>query len=395
MLDFDPESPEFQEDPYPTYLELRDHHPVFRHPTRGFWAISRYDDVVDVLRRPEAFSSRRILDGEPGADPSSFLPMIVILDPPRHDELRALMSRAFTPRRIAELEPRIRAIASELIDAFVEKGACDLFSEFSAPLPTTVIAELLGVPPGDRALFKEKSTEVASSVRPGAPPPVLAAASELAAYLAEAFEEKRKRPRDDLMSALLEAEIDGKRLNPQELLGFAFLLLLAGNETTTNLISNAAVLLDRYRDERERLTCDPSLIPSAVEEFLRFDPPVQGLERIVTEDLVVRGQPLRRGEKVFVLLASANRDERHFSGPDRFDAWRDPNRHLSFGLGTHFCLGASLARLEARVAWEEILARLPDFRVSGPTERLPSSIFRGLLRLPVEFRPGPRSRARA
>lgn len=386
MILFDPDSPVVQADPYPAYHELREREPVFYHPEKRFWALSRYDDVVDALRRPEVFSSRRVLD-DPAADPATFMPMIVIIDPPRHDVLRSLVSRAFTPRRILDLEGRIRAIATELIDAFIEMGRCDLFREFSAPLPTIVIAELLGVAPEDRAMFKENSTIVVSSVSPGGVKDSAHAAAELTTYLERSFEDKRKHPRDDMMSALLQAEIDGQRLSQAELLGFAFLLLLAGNETTTNLISNATVLLDRFPDERRRLVANRALIPSAVEECLRFESPVQGVERLATREVEVGGKVMQRGDKVFVLLASANRDERHIPDPERFDVGRDPNRHVAFGLGAHFCLGASLARLEARVSWEELLRRMPEFRVSGPTERLPSPIFRGLLSLPIEFEP--------
>ena len=384
-MDFDPQSHELQDDPYPVYRALRETHPVFYSPQGRFWAISRYDDVLEALGRPEMFSSRRSL-GEPALDdPSAYMPMIVILDPPRHDVLRALVSRAFTPRRIAALEPRIRAITAELIDGFITHGRCDLFRELSAPLPTIVIAELLGVPPADREMFKEKSRAIASSVSPGKAGGSAVAAFELAAYLGEMFDEKRRRPGDDLMSALLAAEIDGRRLERPELLGFAFLLLFAGNETTTNLISNATVLLDRFPDQRRLLADNPGLIPTAVEELLRFDSPVQGVDRIVAADVRVHGQELRRGDKVFLVLASANRDERCIPDPERFDVRRSPNHHLSFGLGSHFCLGASLARLEARVVWEELLARVADFKVAGPTERLRSGIFRGLLALPIEF----------
>lgn len=387
MLEFEPGSPALREDPYPVYGELRESQPVHRHPVLGFWTLSRYDDVEGALLRPRSFSSMRSLGELPAGDPSAILPMLVVLDAPRHDELRSLVSRAFTPRRVGELEPRIRAIATQLIDSFIEKGSCELFDEFSAPLPTTVIAELLGVPSEDRAMFKEKSTAVVSSVSPGELKGDTSAAFELARYLAESFEQKRKRPRDDLMSALLEAEIGGRRLDTPELVGFALLLLIAGNETTTNLISNSCVLFDRFPEQRARLLEDPGRIPRALEECLRFDPPIQGLERIATEDLQVGAETLRRGEKVFLLLAAANRDSRRFRDPERFDVGRDPNPHLSFGFGGHFCLGASLARLEARIAWEELLARIPDFRVAGPTPRLDSPVFRGFTSVPIAFAP--------
>ncbi len=385
MIDFNPYSQSFQDDPYPVYQQLRETCPVLRNPELEFWALSRYDDVKEALLQPSVYSSMRSLGEVPASDPSSRMPMMVVLDPPRHDELRALVNRAFTPRRVSALEARIRAITTQLIDAFREHGRCDLWRDLSGPLPTIVIAELLGVPPEDREMFKEKSTAVASSVGPAAPGAGVRAAFDLATYLAKVFEEKRKRPGDDLMSALLSAEIDGRRLTPPELVGFALLLLIAGNETTTNLISNGAVLLDRFPDQRIRLREDLGRVHDAVEEFVRFDPPVQGIERILTEDVVVRGEKLQKGEKVFLLLAAANRDERWIPDPDRFDIARSPNPHLSFGIGIHFCLGASLARLEARVAFEEILTRLPDFRVSGPTERLRSGIFRGLLSVPLEF----------
>ncbi len=388
-IGFDPDSHAIQDDPYPVYRALREREPWHRHPSGRFWALSRYDDVVAALRRPDLFSSRRSLDGA-ATDPAAAFPMIVIMDPPRHDELRSLMHRSFTPRQVARLAPRIRAITTELIDGFVERGEADLFAELAAPLPTTVIAELLGVPAADRAMFKEKSTAVATSVSPGGRENEATAALELIEYLGHVFEEKRRHPGDDLMSALLAAEVDGRRLDPPELLGFAFLLLLAGNETTTNLISNGALLLDRSPDQRARLLADRSLVARAVEEILRFESPVQGVERIVTRDLEWDGQRLGRGEKVFLLLGSANRDERAFPAPESFDVGREPNRHLAFGLGTHFCLGASLARLEARIAWEEMLDRLPDYRIAGGVERLRSGIFRGLLRVPIAFEPGPR-----
>jgi hypothetical protein len=389
MFDFNPHSHELHEDPYPVYREMRERHPIFRSEKHGFWAVARYDDVSEALLQPHVFSSlRSLVEGAP-TDPAMAMPMMILMDPPGHDDLRALVNRGFTPRHIVQLEPRIRAIATDLIDAFIEKGSCDLWADLAAPLPTTVIAELLGVPREDHEMFKSKSTAMVAAAGPvstgsgsyeGAN-----AAYELAAYLAGVFEAKRKRPGDDLMSGLLAAELDGRKLTPGELVGFAVLLLVAGNETTTNLICNAAVQLDRHPDERKKLVEDPSRVPVAVEEFLRFDPPVQGLERFMAEDTVFLGQQLRRGERAYLMIASANRDERAIPDPDRFDVTRSPNRHLSFGFGTHFCLGASLARLEARVVWEEILARFPEFHVSGPTERLHSGVIRGLLKLPLAF----------
>jgi cytochrome P450 len=237
----------------------------------------------------------------------------------------------------------------------------------------------------DREWFKEQSTLVVANAESGdasRPSPAI----ELGSYLAVQFEEKRKRPGDDLMTALLEAKLEGKSLTVPELVGFAVLLLIAGNETTTNLIVNAAVLLDQHPGERAKLVANPALIETAVEEFLRFDSPVQGLVRTLSRDISFKGHDIPEDSKVFLMIASANRDPRSFDDPDRLDVTRNPNRHLAFGFGTHFCLGASLARLEARVAFEEMLARFPEFSVSGPTKRLHGSVIRGLLSVPLEFR---------
>jgi len=390
MLDYDPGSHALHEDPYPIYAELREHHPVYQNPRTGLWAISRYDDVYEALREPALFSSSRIGIAV-GAPPSDrIMPMMILMDPPAHDELRNLVNRSFTPRRIAALEPRVRQIARELIDGFAGRGNCDLWADFAAPLPTTVIAELLGVPPSDREMFKEHSTAVVAAAGPTSEGADLEVASRanraLAEYLFSQFEEKRKKPQDDLLSDLLAAEVDGRKLSVPELLGFAILLLIAGNETTTNLIGNSALLLDGHPDQRRRLHRDPGLIARAVEEFLRFDSPVQGLERDLADDLDVQGRVIPRGSKLFLLIAAANRDPRRIPDPERFDVGRWPNRHLAFGFGTHFCLGSSLARLEARVAWEELFARFSDFQICGPVERLHSAVIRGLLRVPLEFR---------
>jgi cytochrome P450 len=389
MIEFNPHSKTLQDDPYPTYRKMRDEAPVMHVPDLDFWAVSRHADVQTALRETGKFSSRRSLDSDDGL---SNVPMIVIMDPPRHGELRSLLSRAFTPRRIDELAGRIREISIELIEQFIEAGSCDLWADFSAPLPTIVIAELLGIPPEDKEMFKEKSTLLAQSVGPGMglSPASLASSSnpvmQLAGYLASIFDEKRKKPSDDLMGALLAAEVDGKRLEQAELVGFAVLLLIAGNETTTNLISSAAVLLDQHPDQRAYIFEDPERIEIALDEFLRFESPVQGLERIVTEELTFGGKTLTRGEKVFLMLGSANRDERAIENPDEFNVRRTPNPHLAFGWGGHFCLGANLARMETRIAFEEIAKRLPEYHVSAPTERLYSGAFRGLLSVPIEFK---------
>ena len=390
-MEFNPYDPELHQDPYPVYRRLRDEFPVHHNPSLRFWTLSRYADVFDALQAPDLLiSGKGVTVGIPEHEGrlTSGVPLLITTDRPRHTKLRALVSRAFTPRRVARLEPRIRTIARTLLDNVKGRREFDLVREFSAPLPTIVIAEMLGVPAEDQEWFKEKSTAVAefdpAKARSETLANVLGPATELARYLAEVLEQRRRDPRDDLLSALLAAEIDGQRLSEPELIGFSFLLLVAGNETTTNLISNAAILLDRSRDQRSLLTQDPARIPGAIEEFLRYDSPVQGLGRTTTAPMTLHGVTIPEGSKVLLLFGSANRDERKIREPERFDVLRDPNPHLAFGFGAHFCLGANLARLEARVAFEELLARFPDYRMTeSRVQRTCSGPIRGALSLPV------------
>jgi cytochrome P450 len=386
---FDPFDRELHHDPYPVYRRLRDDFPVHHNPHLRFFTLSRYADVLGALQTPDLFiSGKGVYVGVPDYDDGKItaqIPLLITTDRPRHTQLRALVSRAFTPRRIALLEPRIRAIARGLLDNVKGRREFDLVREFSGPLPTIVIAELLGVPAEDQEWFKEKSTAVAQ-FDPTAPrdDTQMGPAIELGSYLAEVLAARRREPRDDLLSALLAAEIDGQRLSDVELIGFGFLLLVAGNETTTNLISNAAILLDRHRDQRRLLLEDPGRIPGAIEEFLRFDSPVQGLARTTSAPVTLHGVTIPENSKVLLLFGSANHDERVIPEADRFDVLRAPNPHVAFGFGAHFCLGANLARLEARVAFEELLARLPDYRMTQTrVERHCSGPIRGALRLPL------------
>jgi cytochrome P450 len=392
-VEFNPYDPELHDDPYPVYRRLRDEFPVHHNPELRFWTLSRYDDVLGALQAPDRFiSGKGVMVGVPDVDddynPAS-VPLLITTDRPRHTQLRALVSRAFTPRRIARLEPRIRTIARSLLDNVKGRREFDLVREFSGPLPTIVIAELLGVPAQDQEWFKEMSTAVAQfdPTRPGGgdlAAKEIGPAIELARYLAEVLAQRRREPRDDLLSALLAAEIEAQRLSEPELIGFAFLLLVGGNETTTNLISNAAIQLDRHRDQRRLLLEDPTRVPRAVEEFLRFDSPVQGLARTTASPITLHGVTIPEGDRVLLLFGAANHDERRIPGAERFDVLRDPNPHLAFGFGAHYCLGANLARLEARVAFEELLARLPDYRMTqSRVERTCSGPVRGALSLPV------------
>jgi len=385
-MDFNPYSEKFRVDPYPVYRELRDHHPAHFSPSVGFWVLSRHEDIAAALQDVDTYSSAGALGIGAPKEVLDQIPMMILLDPPRHNQLRALVSRAFTRRRVSELEPRIRAMATQLVDRFIEKGSCDLVDEFSAPLPTTVIAELLGVPAEDGLMFKEKTTAIVTQNARAGGELDFSPAIEIMMYMTAAYEERRERPRDDLMSALLAAEIDGEKLAQNELLGFAFLLLVAGVETTTNLISNGVELLDRFPDQREALRKDPSLLPGAIEEFLRFESPVQGLSRTLRKDVVVHGEKMSEGEQAILLYASANRDERRIESPEVFDIRREDRSHLAFGFGTHFCLGASLARMEARIALEELLRRVPDFHVDlENSERLGGGVVRGWSHLPIGF----------
>ena len=389
---YDPFSHDLHADPYPVYRQLRDEHPVYRCDRRGFWALTRFDDVWDAVHDPTTFSSAKgIFPTSTDVAADAFFPMIIMMDPPRHTQLRGLVSRAFTPRRIAAMEPAIRVVADELLAEFAGEGRCDLVPAFAAPLPTVVIADLLGVPRSDRVEFRHRSDQLVK----GDPDDrasyheAMEGAAALYAYFGEILAERRRQPREDLVTALLHAEIDGERLSEEELLGFCFLLLVAGNETTTNLISNAAVLFAQHPAARAAMVRDRALLPGAIEECLRHDSPVQGLARTLSRDIDLHGQRLGADERVLLVFGAANRDDREFDDPDHFDIARRMDRHLAFGHGIHYCLGASLARLEARIAFETLLDHLPEYEVDGPGERLHSGPIRGYVHLPVAFRPAP------
>ena len=377
---FDPFVQTSSPDPHPVYRALRDREPLHRAEERNLWVLSRHADVRAAILDPATFSSAQ------GVIPSGFVPekpILISSDPPYQTRLRKAVQRALTPRRVSDLEPLIRGYARRLLDGLPRGEAIDLVAGYTQPIPMYVMSELLGVPMEHRPTFRRWADAVVHT-NVGSSSAIEAAQHELYAYFARVVAERRANPREDLMSLLLSPTEDGELLSEDEILGFCFLLLLAGIETTTAALGNAVALLDRHRDERKRLIEDPARIPNAVEEVLRFDSPVQGLSRTLTRDVDLHGRKVAEGERVHMLFAAANCDERCFAEPDRFDTRRDPNPHLAFGFGVHFCLGASLARLELRIGLEELLARAPDYEVATrDLERVRSDTNRLFVRLPV------------
>jgi cytochrome P450 len=375
-------SDEFREDPYPFYAALRRDRPVYREPRHGGYLLTRFDDVLAALLDHETFSSAQ--GPAPMAMPAQNLtPVLAGTDPPYHDQLRALVSRAFTPRRVVESEPRIATIAAELLDESTG-DAFEAVSALSIPLPVVVIAELLGVEPERRADFRRWSDAFVGLLESEPTQELVHATGELIDYFRKLAELRRGDPRDDLVSALVQAEIDGRRLTEPELDGFFIMLLVAGNETTTNLISNLLHILSQRPDLWKRLRADRSLVPAAVEETVRFDCPVQNLGRHVTRDVEIGGVSVPVDSRVIVSYGAANRDPAAFEAPDEYRLDRTERRHLGFGQGVHFCLGAGLARLEGRIALDGLLDRFEDLEPgSAPPRRLQSTVIRGFEALPL------------
>jgi cytochrome P450 len=394
--------PAFKANPYPTYAELRSTAPVHRVELPdglGIWLITRYDDVLAVLKDERFVKDwRKVLTPEQLAQVPPIPPVMEALsrnmldmDPPDHQRLRSLVSKAFTPRLIERLRPRVQAIADGLLDAVQDRGEMDLIDDYAFPLPITVIAELLGVPAEDRDSFREWSDAAVSgnTTQEHLDKVLIPHMQAFTDYLHALFEEKRKNPKDDLVSALLRAEEAGDKLSEDELLGMVFLLLVAGHETTVNLIGNGVLALLQHPDQLQKLKDDPSLIKPAVEELLRYDGPVEtSTERFAREDVRIGETVIPRGEMVLVVLAAADHDPERFADPDELDITRVDNRHLAFGKGIHHCLGAPLARMEGQIAISTLLARMPDLRLKGSPESLswrPGLTLRGLRGLPLEF----------
>jgi len=393
LVVFDPYDWPTHEDPYPVYRQLRDQAPCYHNPDLGFYALSRYDDVLAGFRDWEGLSNEGgvALEQEtmgPGAQQvMSFLAM----DPPRHDAVRNLVSRAFTPRRVKDLEGPIRSLATHYLDAFAERGSCDFIGEFAGKLPMDVISEMLGVPQDDRDTLRTWADTVVHREEGRAEVPQAGneAAIRLLQYFGAFVTERRSRPGgDDLSDALIAAELDGVRLEDFEIVAFLFLMIIAGNETTTKLLGNALYWAWRNPDQRKRVVEDRSLAQPWAEETLRYDPSSQLIARTATRELEFHGVKIPPGAKVALLIGSANRDERTWERPAEYDVTRNTGGSLAFGQGTHFCLGASLARLEARISLEEVLARIPDYEVREEgIERIHSSNVRGFAALPLEFAP--------
>jgi pimeloyl-[acyl-carrier protein] synthase len=386
---FNPFDPDFRANPYPHFPALLDGPPRQLNLFMPTTLIARYDDVVGVLHDHERFTVRRPeIPFRERIDPFGGAPTILTADPPVHSRLRKLVSKAFTPRRVRELEPGIREIATELLSAATESSEFEAMAALANPLPVIVIAELLGVSASDHAQFKQWSNDMISSfgqdMAAGPSPVGIAAKDELRRYLADAIKQRSANPADDLISALIAARDESDALSEDELLAFVVLLLLAGNETTTNLIGNGLLALSRHPAQQQRLRDNREMIPQAIEEMLRYDPPVQMTLRIPTATTNVGGTELAAGSLAFVLLAAANRDAAHFPHPENFDVGREPNEHVSFGEGIHFCLGAPLARLEGAIAIESMLEKFPRLQLANPSAKLEyrgSMALRGLSEL--------------
>jgi cytochrome P450 len=386
-------------DPHPALAALRESGPVHRIDMRmglPVWVVTRYDDVLAALSDPRLSNDPHNAGALEETLRGDFLSRSLIgTDPPEHTRLRRLVAKAFTARRVEGLRPRVQEIADALLDRITPRGSADLVGEFALPLPITVIGELLGVPEADRDRFRGWTDEMLD--RPFDPGSDIARVTEgrerMHGYLSDLVAAKRTYPADDLLTDLVQASDEGERLDAQELLAMTFLLLIAGYVTTVSLVGNGTLALLRRPDQLERLRADPSLVPQAVEELLRFDGPVNpGLTRFALEDLEIGGVRIPRGDMVLLAIAAADRDPDRFPDPDRLDVGAADPGHLAFGHGIHYCLGAPLARLEGQVAFTALLARLPDLALDIPEDQLRwtgGGVLRGLRQLPVTFIPSP------
>lgn len=390
--------PDVLANPYPLYNELRNTDPVHWDPFLHAWVVTRYDDVVHVLHHfsaertptPWQLSALNLSALNPIAE--VMVRQMLFLDPPAHTRLRALASAAFTTRRVEQLRLHIREVMDGLLDAVIPKGRMDVIADFAGPAPAIVTAEMLGVPVADHAQLKEWSQDFAEMLgnfqhNPERFPRVLRSVEHLCSYFRSAMSEQREHPRSGLVHAMMTAEVDGARLTEEEIIANLIVTMVGGQETTTNLIGNGVLTLLRHPAELECLRSEPSLIPSAVEELLRYESPSQHTARLAPDDTELGGKQIRKRQAVIAVMGAGNRDPDRFPDPDRLQLDRKDNRHLAFGWAAHFCFGAALARLEGQIAFEKILSRLPNLRLDTRTPLLwrQNLGLRGLSALPVFF----------
>ncbi len=392
---YDPFDPTVIADPYPVYARLRDEHPVYYNERMNFYVLSRYDDIFRALRKPQLFSSAQGLT--PAKDEIAQLgipPTFIMMDPPDHTRLRRLITKAFTPDTVKELEPTIRDFVVSHIEAMKRKAAdgeeVDLIQGIASPLPTMVVANLLGVPPEDREQFDPWSDAITSASADFAldVKQAMGGVQGLVSYFGGMCQARRANPTDDMISKLTHAEIDGDKLSDWDILGFCFVMIAGGNDTTTNLIGNSMKFLHDFPDQHRELLTDPTLIPNAIEELLRIESVVQGLSRTTTQDVELHGTTIPAGSKVHNLYASGNRDPRHWGDDaDDLDIHREIDRHLSFAQGPHFCIGAHVARMMVRIYFEEMGARIGEnFEIDwDQAERRHSAFTRGFTKIPIRI----------
>jgi cytochrome P450 len=385
---FDPYDYAWHEDPYPTYAWLREEAPLYRNEALGFWALSLHADVLEGFRDADTYSSADGVSLDPAATGphASKVMSFLAMDDPRHFRMRQLVSKGFTPRRVRELEGRVREITREHLDAALGSDAFDFVDDLAGKVPMDVVSELLGVPAQDRAELRRLADLVVHREDGvlDVPPLAADASLQLIGYYLELIDERRRQRREDLTSALLDVELDGERLTPDELCAFLFLMVVAGNETTTKLLGNAWFWAHENPAAQTRVLAEPDAVPRWVDETLRYDASSQVLARTTTRDVELHGAVVPQGDRVLLLVGSANRDPRVFPDPDVYDLDRDTSALLSFGNGGHFCLGASLARLEARVVLEELLGKVRTWEVdTARAERVHSVNVRGFAHLPT------------
>ncbi len=382
--------------PHAAFRRLRREAPVHFHPERdgpGFWVLTKHADVKHVSKSPDVFSSWLGGTNIPTLPPEALAQIRVLMlnmDPPAHRRFRNIVNKAFTPRMVAALLPRVRRMARRIVNGVCEKGECEFVNDVAAHLPMEVICEMMGIPEEDRAGIYETTNKLIGFDDPeyrSSVDDARHASLAMFLYAAKMAERARREPGDDLATTLLQAEVDGQKLSELEYNSFFMLLCVAGNETTRTVTSNGTLALLQHPDQRRRVQQDPGLLDSAVEEILRFEPAVHYFRRTARRDVEIRGQRIREGEKVTLWYPAANRDEDVFADPDVFDVGRTPNDHLAFGIGEHFCLGANLARMELRLILGEVIRRLPDLELAAPVRRLRSNFVNGVKEMRVRFTP--------